>query len=205
MVKFAGVHLHRPEIDRALRSYGPLVLARLDIEQGGQYAGAVRVYVGPTQVGSVPAGLADAYRDVVEALARNGEPATIHAELEVDEYVDVWGLCKPHPRFEGEPLLPTQYREDVNLFGGVADELDESLSSRAKEKKVRLCGVLSLGADGTWSVSEGGRAIGTLGKKPYKRLHEVLAAGLPLSVVITMHRRPDRPLSVHVSIPPDAQ
>jgi hypothetical protein len=164
----------------------------------------VRVYVGSAQVGSVPVGLADAYRDVVESLTRNGESATIHVELEVGEYVDVWGLCKPHPRLDGEPLLSTQYREDVQLFGRVARELDESLTSRAKEKKVRRKGLLSLGADGAWSVIESGRAIGTIASKPYKRLHEVVAADLPLDVAVTIHRRPEQPLSVHVSIPPDA-
>ena len=152
----------------------------------------------------MPSGLADAYREAIETLARNGEPATIYAELEVGEYVDVWGLCKPQPRREGEALLPTQYREDVHVFAGIAAELDESLHSRATEKKVRRNGLLCLGGDGTWSVSEGGRAIGRLDRKPYKRLHEVRAAGLPLDVAVTIHRIPERPLCVHVSIPPNA-
>ncbi len=204
MVKLAGIHVHRKEITDALRRFGPLVLAELRIEQSREYAGAVRVQVSGAQVASVPAMLGDIYRETVEALARDGKPATIHAELEVGEYVDVWGLCKPLPRQEGEPLLPTQYREDVHLFRGVAAELDESLHSRAKEKKVRRNGVLLLGGDGTWSVAEGGRALGTLDGKPYRRLHEVKTAGLPLDVVVTIHRVPERPLSVHVSIPPDA-
>jgi len=55
-----------------------------------------------------------------------------------------------------------------------------------------------------WSVSEGGRVLGTLKRKPYKRLHEVMGAGLPLDVVVTVHRRPERELVAHVSIPPDA-
>jgi len=82
--------------------------------------------------------------------------------------------------------------------------MDESLHSRAKEKKTRRDGCLLLGGDGIWSVSEGGRTIGTLDRKPYMRLSEVKTAGLPLDVAVTIHRIPERPLSVHVSIPPDA-
>jgi hypothetical protein len=204
MVKFAGGHVYREEATDVLRRFGPLVLAELRIEQSGPYAGAVRVYVGDAQLGSVPSGLADAFREVVETLTCNGQRATVHVELEIGEYVDVWGLCKPQLRQEGEPLLPTQYREDVHLFDGIAAHLDANLSSRAKEKKVRRNGAVSLGADGTWNVSEGGRAIGALAGKSYERLHELMRAGLPLEVVVTIHRRPGRPLSVHVSIPPDA-
>jgi hypothetical protein len=204
MVKFVGGHVYRKEATDVLRRFGPLVLAELRIEQSGPYAGAVRVYVGDTQLGSVPSGLADAYRKAVETLTCNGHPATIHVELDIGEYVDVWGLCKPQLRQEGEPLLPTQYREDVHLFDGIAADLDASLNSRAKEKKVRRNSAVSLGADGTWNVSEGGRVIGTLVGKSYKRLHELMRAGLPLDVVVTIHRMLGRPLSVHVSIPPDA-
>src|SRR5690348_9142318 len=57
---------------------------------------------------------------------------------------------------------------------------------------------------GVWSVSQGGRVLGTLERKPYKRLYEVMGAGLPLDVVVTVHRRPERELVAHVSIPPDA-
>jgi hypothetical protein len=203
MVKFAGGHAYRREATDALRRFGPLVLAELRIEQKGQYAGAVRVYVAGAQVGSVPSGLADAYREIVETLARDGQPATVHAELEVDDYVDVWGLCKPQPRQADEPLLPTQYREDVHLLDGIASDLDESLRSRAKEKKVRRNCKLALKADGIWAVSEGGREIGTLDRKPYVRLRELMGAGLPLDAVVTIHRVPGRPLVVHVSIPPD--
>lgn len=204
MVKFVGGHIYRKEATEVLRHFGPLVLAELRIEHSGPYAGAVRVYVGDAQVGTVPSELADAFREAVETLTSNGQPATIHVELDVGEYVDVWGLCKPQPRQEGEPLLPTQYREDVQLFDGIAAALDASLNSRAKEKKTRRKGEVSLGVDGTWTVSDGGHAIGTLVSKPYKRLHELMHAGLPLEVVVTIHRRTGRPLSVHVSIPPDA-
>lgn len=203
MVKMAGPHHHRGEVANVLGQHGALVLAELRIEQSGPWAGtAVRVFVGSDQVASVPAGLEAEYRGVVERLASQGRPATIHAELELDEYVDVWGLCDPKPRREGEPLLPTQYREDVQLFDGVAADLDASLNSRAKEKKVRRDWRLSLGRDGVWTVQDGGRPVGRLPVKAYRRLHEVMAAGLPLDVVATIHRRPERPLAVHVSIPP---
>jgi hypothetical protein len=204
MVKFVGGHAYRKEAVDVLRRFGPLVLAELRIERSGQYAGAVRVCVGNAQLGSVPSELADAYRKVVETLTCNGQPATIHVELEIGEYVDVWGLCKPQLRQEGEPLLPTQYREDVHLFDGIAADLDASLNSRAKEKKVRRKATVSLGTDGTWNVSEADQVIGALAGKSYKRLHELMRAGLPLDVVVTIHRRPGHPLSVHVSIPPDA-
>ncbi len=204
MVKLSGPTYYRGEIDAAIRRYGALALAELRVETTGQYAGAVRVFVDGRQVASIPRGLTDEYREVVESLNRDGIAATIHVELESGTYVDVWGLCKPERRHDGEPLLPTQYREDIDLLDGIASALDESLNSRAKEKKVRRNGVLSLGSKGRWSVSEGGRVLGTLERKPYKRLHEVMDAGLPLDVVVTIHRRPERELVAHVSIPPDA-
>jgi hypothetical protein len=43
-------------------------------------------------------------------------------------------------------------------------------------------------------VAEGGRALGTLDGKLYGRLYEVKTAGLPLDVVVTIHRVPERPL-----------
>src|SRR5258705_13661851 len=100
--------------------------------------------------------------------------------------------------------MPSKYREDSALFDGIAAALGESLASREKEKKVRRNGVLGRGSNGVWSVSEGGRVLGTLERKPYKRLHEVMGAGLPLDVVVTVHRRPERELVAHVSIPHDA-
>ena len=204
MVKLSGPTYYRPEINAAIRRFGALALAELRVETTGQYAGAVRVFVDGMQVASIPRGLQNEYREVVESLNREGVAATIHVELESGAYVDVWGLCKPERRREGEPLLPTQYREDIDLLDGIASALDESLASRAKEKKVRRNGVLSLGSNGVWSVSEGGRVLGTLKRKPYKRLYEIMGAGLPLDVVVTVHRRPERELVAHVSIPHDA-
>jgi hypothetical protein len=100
--------------------------------------------------------------------------------------------------------LPCSEASTARSFDGIASALDESLVSRAKEKKVRRNGVLSLGSNDVWSVSQGGRVLGTLERKPYKRLYEVMGAGLPLDVVMTVHRRPERELVAHVSIPPDA-
>jgi hypothetical protein len=55
------------------------------------------------------------------------------------------------------------------------------------------------------STSDAGRAPPRANeRKPYKRLYEVMGAGLPLDVVVTVHRRPERELVAHVSIPPDA-
>jgi hypothetical protein len=136
MIKLSGPTYYRAEIDAAIRRYGVLALAELRVETTGKYAGAVRVFVDGRQVASIPRGLADAYREVVESLNRDGMAATIHVELESDDYVDVWGLCKPKRSRDGEPLLPTQYREDIDLLDGIAPALDESLNSRAKEKKV---------------------------------------------------------------------
>ena len=42
---------------------------------------------------------------------------------------------------------------------------------------MRRNGVLLLGGDGTWSVAEGGRALGTLDGKLYRRLYEVKTEG----------------------------
>lgn len=45
-IKTAGVMHHAAEVRAAAASYGRLVMAELQIEQTGQYAGAVRVHVG---------------------------------------------------------------------------------------------------------------------------------------------------------------
>ena len=159
MVKMSGPTYYRAEINAAIRRYGALALAELRVETTGQYAGAVRVFVDGRQVASITRGLEGEYREVVESLNREGAAATIHVELESNASVEVWGLCKPERRREGEPLLPTQYREDIELLDGIASALDESLVSRAKEKKVRRNGVLNLGSNGVWSVPEGPRVL----------------------------------------------
>jgi hypothetical protein len=203
MVKLVGSHAHRKEATEALRRFGPLALAELRVDDSGLYAGAVRALVAGAQVATVPTGMADEFRTVIQQLADTGSPATAHVELEVEQYVDVWGLCKPEPRHADEPLFPSQYREDLQLLPGMADELDASLGSRAKEKKVRRTCRVHPATDGLWSVTDSGWVIGTLPRKPYRRLAEAQAAGFPLDVTVTIHRAPDRPLRVHASVPPD--
>src|SRR5215469_15786099 len=57
MLKLSGPHYHRTEINAAIRRYGALALAELRVETTGQYAGAVRAFVGGMQVASIPRGL----------------------------------------------------------------------------------------------------------------------------------------------------
>ncbi len=70
------------------------------------------------RVATLPAGIEAEYRDIVQQLSAQRQPATIHAELELNDWANVWGLCAAKPRQDGEPLLPTQYRVDVELPTG---------------------------------------------------------------------------------------
>ncbi len=165
-IKAAGVYYHKDAVKRAIARFGPLVMARLNIEPAGKYAGAVRITVGGTQLGSIPHGLAAEFRNVVEQLHKEGLPATCRAELEAEyrdeeAYVDVFPWVAPTPRSDDEPFLPPGLGSTVRLADGQAECLDESLHSRAKSKRMRKIGELTQTEDG-WLVALDGHPIGML-------------------------------------------
>jgi hypothetical protein len=119
-----------------LRRHGSLVLAELRIEQNGPNAWAACVYMAGEQLCSVPSQLADAYRGAVQELASNSAPVTLHAKKEIDQYVDVWGLCKPQRRRMQMPswpvncmyvscLAPPWYQTRASARHSVAMPLDQ--------------------------------------------------------------------------------
>ena len=201
--KLAGAYHHRAEIHEAYRRFGGLVTAELRIETEGSFAGAVRAFVDGVQLATVPHQHTLDFQTAVETLGRKGSPATAHVRLEADQYVDVWAFCEPRAWEQDEPFLCPQETEDVRLGPSIAEELDRSLNSRAKNKKVVRRGQLHLGADGIWSVTLDEKPIGTLNKRPFLRLHQAMDARLPLDAHLDIRRRDGRPLAVSVGVPRD--
>ena len=181
-IKTAGVMHHAAEVRTAAAKYGRLVMAELRIEQGGQYAGAVRVRcVAGVELGSIPHGLAAEFRAVIARLSDGGHPATCRADLDVSsgQYLDVWLCGKPRERADEDPFLPPMLGARVNVTPETVTYLDdEILGSRAKSKRVARTARL-LARDGRWSVMLDGRELGTLPARRYRRLDEALAAGFP--------------------------
>lgn len=201
--KLAGAYHHRTEIHDAYMRYGGFVMAELRIETEGSFAGAVRAFVNGVQLATVPHQHTLPFQTAVENLGRKGLPATLHVRLEADEYVDVWAFCEPTEREQDEPFLCPQETEEVLLFPGVAEELDQGLKSRARNKRASRLGRLQLDDGGTWSVTLAGEPIGTLTKRRYRRLQQALEAGFPLDVRVEIRRRDGRPLAVSAGFPRD--
>jgi len=59
----------------------PLVMATLRVETNGEYAGAVRVFVGDREVGSIPKNAAETYSAVVEEVEVTTGPATCRGRV----------------------------------------------------------------------------------------------------------------------------
>lgn len=206
-IKTAGVYYHKGTLRSAIARFGPLVMAKLEIELEGEYAGAVRVTVGGKELGSIPHRLAPEFRDAVEQLHKDGLPATCRAALEAEEdsdeaYVDVFLWASPTPRPNDEPFLPPGLGATVWLDKGEAERLDEALHSRAKSKRIAKVGEL-LSTDGGWRVVVDGRPIGTLAPGTYDRLREASAAGFPLTCRARIIREFGKPLRVVADLPPD--
>lgn len=201
--KLAGAYHHRAEIHDAHNRYGGFVMAELRIETEGSFAGAVRAFVNGVQLATIPHQHTLPFQTAVENLGRKGLPATLHVRLEADEYVDVRAFCEPTEREQNEPFLCPQETEEILLFPGVAEELDQGLKSRAKNKKTSRLGRLRLDDGGTWTVMLAEESIGTLTKRRYGRLRQTLEAGFPLDVHVEIRRREGRPLAVSVGFPRD--
>jgi hypothetical protein len=201
--KLAGAYHHRAEIHDAYKRYGGFVMAELRIETEGSFAGAVRAFVNGVQLATVPHQHTLPFQTAVENLGRKGLPGTLHVRLVADEYVDVWAFSEPIEREQDEPFLCPQETEEVHLLPGIAEDLDQGLKSRAKNKKASRPGRLQLDDGGNWNVALEGKPIGTLTRRPYRRLRQTLDAGLPLDARVEIRRRESRPLAVSVGFPRD--
>ena len=71
-IKTAGAMHHAAEVRATATRYGRLVMAELLIEQGGEYAGAVRVLVAGVELGSIPRGIAAELSRRDHSAERNG-------------------------------------------------------------------------------------------------------------------------------------
>jgi hypothetical protein len=97
----------------------------------------------------------------------------------------------------------------VDLHTGVAEELDDSLKSKAKRKVGYRVGEL-LPVAGLWHVALDGQNVGVVplppnddaaGQAPRRRLEEARRAGFPLTCHVRIIREPERPLRVMVDLP----
>jgi hypothetical protein len=202
-IKTAGVTHYETNFRAVRAEYGRLVMAELRVEHAGQYAGAVRVYVGGKQLGSVPHGSADEFRAVIGRLAEAGVPATCRADLDVESggYVDVWLCGKARERTEDDPFLPPMLGERLSLAEDVVAYLDDAiLGSRAKSKRVVRTAEL-VERDGLWTVMLDGRELGVLAAGDYARLEEAGDAGFPVTCQVRVRRQPGRPLRVDADFP----
>jgi len=182
-------------------------MAELVIESKGEFEGAVRVTVDGKELGSIPTGLAGAFREAIKELECKHEPATCRAQLEADAgvsgAVDVFLWAGAAPMTPGdEPFLPPGLGSKLHLFPGQAERLDEGLHSRAKAKRVLRSGVVGSLGD-RWCVTLDGESIGTLGPGSYCRLQEASSAGFPLTCRVRIIRAPERPVRILADLPPD--
>ena len=134
----------------------PLVMATLRVETTGEYAGAVRVFIGDREVGSIPKDSADAYRAVVEEVEATTGPATCRGQViggGLSHEGDFWlsfGFellqpTKPRIRAADDPFLPPTGFFQVLLDEGQEQRLDEMLHSKAKSKNLDIPVHLSFG------------------------------------------------------------
>jgi hypothetical protein len=197
----AGAHFYRAAVEKLLRLHGPLVMAEMRIEEDGEYAGAVRIFVDGERIASIPLADTDAYRAVVRRLNEHGRPATCHALLEVGEYVNVWLSAVPHEPDAGEPFLPELgggLRVVLNQDG--LEYLEHLLGARAKNKRLRL--VCELDRDGgTWAVILNELPIGELPRGSYPRLDDARDGDFPMTARLLVVRQDGRPLRAQAIVP----
>jgi hypothetical protein len=178
-------------------------MADLRIEEFGQYAGAVRVYVQGVMVGSIAHERAEPFREVIRELNALERPATCRANLEVGEYVDVWLSAKPQSRAATEPFLPDyQAGAPVVLSVDGAARLDQMLGPRARNKRIKPIASLTRVQSGGWDVCVGAEAIGSLsGSYDDRRLVEAERAGFPLTTRLLVVRQEGRALRAQAGLP----
>jgi hypothetical protein len=205
----AGSGFYRAAVLGAIESFGALATADLRIQEAGEYAGAVRVYVDDQDVGAVPTGFGDPYRDVIRQLIDESLPCTCHVRLETEPEGDkVWvrvKLCG----------LPTRRQEDAPFLPSIGDPAEVWLSDdgrshinrtnpRPSAKKPRVA-TLDHVTGSRWLVRVDGQEVGELRLRTRGGwLREADKAGLPLTAhlfrsTITMPGR------VFVEIPSNAR
>ena len=201
-IKAAGVTHHREDLRSLANPYGRLVMAELRIEEEGQYAGAVRVYVGGKQLGSIPHDLASQFREVIRRLSVAGQQATCRAQLDPGPgYIDVWLCAKSRERADDDPFLPPMLGARLNLSTDAIAYLDDViLGRRAKSKRVVRTAEL-VERDGNWTVVLDCRELGVLPAGQYPRLEEASGTEFPLTCQVRILRQPDRPLRVEADFP----
>ncbi len=202
-VKTAGVMHHATAVRDVVSAHGRLVMAELRIEQTGDFAGAVRVSVAGTELGSIPHAQAAKFRAVIERLAQAGQPSTCRADLDVGsgEYLDVWLCAKAQERREDDPFLPPMLGGRVSVNPEMVTYLDlEILGLRAKSKRVVRTATL-VDRDDRWGVMLDGRELGALPASRYIRLEQASAAGFPVTCQLRVLREPDRPVRVEADFP----
>ena len=205
----AGSGFYREAVLRAIEKFGVLATADLRIQEDGQYAGAVRVYVDGQDVGAVASKLADPYRDVIRQLNDEGLPCTCHVRLEAEPDGDkIWVRVKlcglPERRPAAAPFLPS--------IGDPAEvwlsEEGHSYITRIKPKLSAtnpVVATLAHVSGSVWSVTIDRHEVGELHLRSRGAwLLEADEAGMPLTAhlfrsTITMKGQ------VFVEIPSDAK
>jgi len=190
------------DVTRALiAQWGPLVMAELRLETSGQYAGAVRLWVGDDIVASIPHEDAEPFREIVREANTQGLPATCRIAIEDDgEWLDIWvpnklGLSDTHGAF-----FSGLGEIDVSLDPGEAERIDASLNSKAKNKRLRRLGEL-FQVENTWRVRLDDKRAGSLPKGSYAYIEQASAEGFPLTCDVLIVRQPGRPLRVTAEVP----
>ena len=200
-VKAAGAQFHADDLKKALSAFGSLVMAELRIETAGQYAGAVRIFVGGVMLGSIPHDQAEKFRSVVAELNGAGLPATCRAQLEADAYFDVWLDARPEARPDDDPFLPPISSYSVALAAGEADRLDAGFRSKAKNKRGVAVGRVE-GAGSSWALVLDDVTVGSVVDAPGRRLDTARAAGFPLTCQARILREEGKGLRVMADLPP---
>jgi len=184
-----------------IAQWGPLLMAELRLETSGQYAGAVRLWVGDDIVASIPHEDAEPFREIVREANTQGLPATCRIAIEDDgEWLDIWvpnklGLSDTHGAF-----FSGLGEIDVSLDPGEAERIDASLNSKAKNKRVRRVGEL-LQVENTWRLLLDGQPVGSLPGGTYTYVEKANAEGFQLTCDVLIVRQPGRPLRVTAEVP----
>jgi len=191
----------------------PLVMATLRVETNGEYAGAVRVFVGDREVGSIPKNAAETYSAVVEEVEVTTGPATCRGRViggglsyEGDFWLsfgfELLQPTKPRARAADDPFLPPTGFFEVLLDEGQERHLDDMLRSKAKSKNLDVHVRLRVGPPACRvelaGVEVGGLVCETGELAP---IEEAVAAGFPSTAWARIARKPGRPTTLTVEAP----
>ena len=196
-----GTLHHVGELEWVINRWGDLFTAELVGERTGPYADAVRLVVDGKEVGSVPHGVSDKYRPVVEALNAQGLAATCRISADRGELAP-WLLIlgRPAIRQNDAPFLPPSGPGDfVVLSSGEMERLDSALASRAKTKHVGRTVSLALESGGLGVWLDGLR-VGSLAGE-YPRVQDAERERFPLTCHAMLRRDPGRGFRLQAFVP----